>query len=79
MFLLNWILNDFIFIRTGKTHTMMGCPKDPGLIESSIHDLFALLDASEGKDFLLRVSYMEIYNENVTDLLAPDVSWKTFL
>ncbi len=53
---------------------MMGCPEDPGLIETSVYDLFDLLDASEGKDFLLRVSYMEIYNENVTDLLAADVS-----
>ncbi len=57
----------------------MGNPQDPGLIERSIWDLFDLLDASEEKAFLLRVSYMEIYNEHVSDLLAPEVSWKYFL
>jgi len=56
----------------------MGNPQDPGLIERSIHDLFGLVEETDEKAFLLRVSYMEIYNENVTDLLAPKVSWKYF-
>ncbi len=52
---------------------MLGSPHDPGLIESAINHLFDEIEAADEKRFLLRVSYMEIYNENVTDLLA-DVS-----
>ena len=57
---------------------MLGSTHDPGLIESSINHLFDEIEGMEEKRFLLRVSYMEIYNENVTDLLA-DVSdlWLT--
>ena len=53
---------------------MLGSTHDPGLIESSINHLFDEIEGMEEKRFLLRVSYMEIYNENVTDLLA-DVSY----
>ena len=53
---------------------MLGSAHDPGLIESSINHLFDEIEGMEEKRFLLRVSYMEIYNENVTDLLA-DVSY----
>lgn len=37
-------------------------------------DAFILVPKFPKKEFLLRVSYMEIYNETVTDLLVD--SWK---
>lgn len=40
----------------------------------SLTDAFILFPKFPKKEFLLRVSYMEIYNETVTDLLVD--SWK---
>jgi hypothetical protein len=55
----------------GKTHTLTGTAADPGLTPRAIHNLFQLLDNS-GLEFMVRVSYIEIYNEEVNDLLRPD-------
>ncbi|KAL0667916.1 hypothetical protein Bca4012_030620 [Brassica carinata] len=46
----------------GKTFTMTGSETDPGIIRRSISD----------REFLIRVSYMEIYNEEINDLLAVE-------
>uniref|UniRef100_A0A3B3ZE03 Kinesin motor domain-containing protein n=1 Tax=Periophthalmus magnuspinnatus TaxID=409849 RepID=A0A3B3ZE03_9GOBI len=55
---------------SGKTFTMMGCDKTPGVIPLAVEDVFQTIQ----NEFLLRVSYMEIYNETVSDLLVD--SWK---
>ncbi len=34
--------------------------------------LTAKMSQAEDREFLLRVSYMEIYNEEINDLLAPE-------
>eukprot|EP00041_Stephanoeca_diplocostata_P033306 m.1097984 g.1097984 ORF g.1097984 m.1097984 type:complete len:1156 (-) comp24311_c0_seq31:2505-5972(-) len=58
---------------SGKTYTMMGTPQDLGIIPRLCQELFeaAKLRAS-GSTFQYRVevSYMEIYNERVRDLLS---------
>ncbi len=58
----------------GKTHTLVGSKSDPGITTRSVNDLFACLQAgaSEGTDFLVRVSYIELYNEEIRDLLSSD-------
>jgi len=62
---------------TGKTHTMEGS-LDPvserGIIPNAFDTVFADIDAtdSSNKTFLVRASFLEIYNENVRDLLAKD-------
>ena len=38
----------------------------------AIRDVFALIQGSVGREFLLRVAYMELYNEDINDLLAPE-------
>ncbi|KAL7748632.1 Kinesin-like protein kip2 [Sorochytrium milnesiophthora] len=44
-----------------------------GVIPLAVEDVFSYIRESSGKrEFLLRVSYMEIYNESVRDLLSPD-------
>ena len=48
----------------------MGYPEDPGVIILSVQDVFESL-RRRGCDFLVRVSYIEIYNEEIRDLLAP--------
>ncbi|KAK3244409.1 hypothetical protein CYMTET_45974, partial [Cymbomonas tetramitiformis] len=56
---------------SGKTHTMRGSPEEPGVIPRSVQDVFSKIEASRGREFLLRVSYMELYNEEIKDLLLP--------
>ncbi|XP_038126447.1 centromere-associated protein E isoform X2 [Cyprinodon tularosa] len=55
---------------SGKTFTMMGCDSNPGVIPLAVDDVFQTIKNFPKKEFLLRVSYMEIYNETVTDLLV---------
>ena len=56
---------------SGKTWSMIGNAENPGIMPMSIRGLFAELGAREGvKEFLVRVSYLEIYNEEIKDLLS---------
>ncbi|XP_029984980.1 LOW QUALITY PROTEIN: centromere-associated protein E [Sphaeramia orbicularis] len=59
---------------SGKTFTMMGNDHILGVIPLAVEDVFQTIKTCPKKEFLLRVSYMEIYNETVTDLLVD--SWK---
>uniref|UniRef100_A0A6Q2WXG2 Kinesin family member 13Bb n=1 Tax=Esox lucius TaxID=8010 RepID=A0A6Q2WXG2_ESOLU len=58
---------------SGKSYTMMGSPEQPGLIPRLCSSLFGrtLQEQREGESFTVEVSYMEIYNEKVRDLLDP--------
>ncbi|XP_066430032.1 centromere-associated protein E-like isoform X1 [Eleutherodactylus coqui] len=57
---------------SGKTFTMMGTKDNPGIISLAIQEVFRIIQEDPTREFLLRVSYMEIYNETVTDLLCDD-------
>ncbi|XP_028998063.1 kinesin-like protein KIF13B isoform X2 [Betta splendens] len=56
---------------SGKSYTMMGSAEQPGLIPRLCTSLFSRImsEAREGESFTVEVSYMEIYNEKVRDLL----------
>ncbi|XP_046886010.1 uncharacterized protein LOC124474143 isoform X2 [Hypomesus transpacificus] len=57
---------------SGKSYTMMGNPGDVGLIPRICEGLFcqgAANSQTDGTSFLMEVSYIEIYNERVQDLL----------
>lgn len=56
---------------SGKTHTMHGDQNCPGIIPLAIKDVFSMIQDTPGSEFLLRVSYIEIYNEVINDLLDP--------
>ncbi|KAL5129932.1 Kinesin-like protein KIN-7D, mitochondrial [Glycine soja] len=56
---------------SGKTHTMHGDQYSPGIIPLAIKDVFSIIQDTPGREFLLRVSYLEIYNEVINDLLDP--------
>ncbi|KAJ7978511.1 Kinesin-like protein [Quillaja saponaria] len=56
---------------SGKTHTMHGDLNSPGIIPLAIKDVFSIIQDTPGREFLLRVSYLEIYNEVINDLLDP--------
>lgn len=55
----------------GKTYTMLGTNTDPGVTRRSISHVFSLIASLSKRQFLLRASYIEIYNEVIRDLLAP--------
>ncbi|KAM9193844.1 centromere-associated protein E-like [Mergus octosetaceus] len=55
---------------SGKTYTMMGNEDAVGVIPKAIQHVFKLICEIPDREFLLRVSYMEIYNETITDLLC---------
>ncbi|XP_047270920.1 kinesin-like protein KIN-7C, mitochondrial isoform X1 [Capsicum annuum] len=56
---------------SGKTHTMHGEQKSPGIIPLAVKDVFGIIQETPEREFLLRVSYLEIYNEVINDLLDP--------
>lgn len=55
---------------SGKTHTMMGNDDEPGIIPQAVKDIFKYIQENPTREFLLRISYLEIYNETLKDLLA---------
>lgn len=59
---------------SGKTFTLSGdeAGLEPGVIPRAVQDLFqGICQGSAQREFLLRVSYLEIWNEVVKDLLEP--------
>uniref|UniRef100_A0A8C1GAE3 Kinesin family member 13Ba n=1 Tax=Cyprinus carpio TaxID=7962 RepID=A0A8C1GAE3_CYPCA len=58
---------------SGKSYTMMGSADQPGLIPRLCSSLFerTIQHQREEESFTVEVSYMEIYNEKVRDLLDP--------
>ena len=68
---------------TGKTHTMSGDMSDSlgllsdaaGIIPRVLHSLFAKLEADEAESSV-KCSFIELYNEELRDLLAVDENIK---
>ncbi|KAF1815593.1 kinesin-domain-containing protein [Eremomyces bilateralis CBS 781.70] len=58
---------------SGKSYTMMGTPEQPGLIPRTCRELFGRIerDPSPNTTYNVHVSYFEVYNEHVRDLLVP--------
>lgn len=58
---------------TGKSHTMSG-KMDPkelrGIIPRSFGHIFKVIEGTPKNQFLVRCSYIELYNEEVRDLLS---------
>uniref|UniRef100_A0A1I7UAI1 Kinesin motor domain-containing protein n=1 Tax=Caenorhabditis tropicalis TaxID=1561998 RepID=A0A1I7UAI1_9PELO len=63
---------------SGKSYTMMGTPDQPGIIPRVCNDIFTRIHETTNStlSFKVEVSYMEIYNERVRDLLDPKKSSK---
>lgn len=55
----------------GKTYTMLGTEENPGIMMLSIDELFRSIERYQSeRDYKLKVSYVEVYNENIKDLLT---------
>ncbi|XP_053555028.1 kinesin-like protein KIF3B [Bombina bombina] len=60
---------------TGKTFTMEGVRGDPekrGVIPNSFEHIFTHISRSQNQQYLVRASYLEIYQEEIRDLLSKD-------
>ncbi|KAK8928728.1 Kinesin-like protein FLA10 [Platanthera zijinensis] len=56
----------------GKTYTMLGTLENPGVMVLAIKDLFSKIrQRSFNGSYSLLLSYLEVYNETVRDLLSP--------
>ncbi|KAE8577768.1 hypothetical protein XENTR_v10023044 [Xenopus tropicalis] len=61
----------------GKTHTMLGNPSQPGVIPRAVRDLLQMTRTAAGGHenenwtYTITMSYVEIYQEKVMDLLEP--------
>lgn len=64
---------------TGKTYTMEGgmrnkggdLPAESGVIPRAVRQIFETLEA-QNADYSMKVTFLELYNEEIADLLAPD-------
>ena len=56
----------------GKTHTITGTLQQPGIIFLTMQELFErIAERTEDKVTEVSLSYLEIYNETIRDLLVP--------
>ncbi|XP_056626635.1 kinesin-like protein KIF19 [Triplophysa dalaica] len=56
----------------GKTYTMLGTDREPGIYVRTLNDLFkAIEETSDDMQYSVSMSYLEIYNEMIRDLLNP--------
>ena len=56
---------------SGKTFTMLGSPNSPGILPCALRDVFNMISKEPQPDnFTVYCSYVEIYNENIHDLLT---------
>ena len=59
----------------GKTYTMQGnvnFKESKGIIPRAIEQIFNSIESTPDKQFVVRVSFLEIYNEEVSDLFNKD-------
>eukprot|EP00434_Breviolum_minutum_P033941 symbB.v1.2.030034.t1/scaffold3343.1/size61083/3 len=64
---------------TGKTHTMVGKEESDelrGVIPRAFGHVFRNVDVGGARTFLVRASYLEIYNEEIRDLLSKNPKQK---
>jgi len=66
---------------SGKSYTMMGTQEQPGLIPRTCEGLFQRIEAEQNNSitYNVHVSFFEVYNEQVRDLLMTRTSANTNL
>ncbi|KAJ2755263.1 hypothetical protein GGI19_001792 [Coemansia pectinata] len=59
---------------SGKTHTMYGSGTELGIIKLAVRNMFDIVANDTTREYLIRVSFLEIYNEIIRDLLEPTMT-----
>lgn len=54
----------------GKTHTMLGSKSNPGILPLAVNEIMEAISRARHRAFLIRCSYIEIYKEQITDLIG---------
>ncbi|OMH82961.1 Centromere-associated protein E [Zancudomyces culisetae] len=54
---------------SGKTFTMYGNQFEAGIVPKAVKEVFERINGVSNRQFLIKVSYLEIYNEVISDLL----------
>ena len=57
---------------SGKTYTMVGNNDNCGIMIRTIKDLFSIINKDKEKKYCIKISYIEIYNEVIKDLLSSE-------
>lgn len=64
----------------GKTHTILGTLEQPGVIFLTMKELYMRMDElKDTKHLDISLSYLEIYNETIRDLLSPETLHKKLI
>ncbi|RKO85549.1 P-loop containing nucleoside triphosphate hydrolase protein, partial [Blyttiomyces helicus] len=84
-FLIDWVVNGFnatVFAYgatgAGKTYTMLGTEASPGIMALTLVDLFAKIEQRNlvgPGHYDVTLTYLEIYNENIRDLLSGKLDY----
>lgn len=56
---------------SGKSHTMTGTADAPGVVPLAVDEIFQIIRNGSDREWVLRASYLELYNETLVDLLTP--------
>lgn len=48
---------------------MLGNEQNPGIMFNTMKEIFKLMKQHTMRDYVIRVSFLEIYNENIKDLI----------
>ena len=54
----------------GKTYTMLGNEENPGIMSLTLNELFNKIKSYPEREYTVKLWYLEIYNENIRDLLV---------
>ena len=54
----------------GKTYTMLGTEENPGIMPLTLNELFERIKSYPEREYTIKLWYLEIYNENIRDLLV---------
>ena len=54
----------------GKTYTMLGNEENPGIMSLTLNELFNKINSYPEREYIVKLWYLEIYNENIRDLLV---------
>lgn len=50
----------------------MGTDEEPGIIPLTVKEIFKQIELNTDREFLIRIGYIEIYNEKIYDLLVEN-------